>query len=509
MKKILFFAIITFSMNVIAQVNRPVFNQLQQPVIKHKVDWNVKLTNGRMKVQVQPSSRSLVPVQIIDSAYQYGWNSISNNWSTTPEYKNFMTYNAKNKISRNLFTYFNVDTWYKNTQTLYTYDANNNLTNTLNQYPNGDVWVNTNQIIQTYDAQNNEISNLSQNWNGTEWTNSFQQIKTYDNNKNITSESYQLWSKGAIFQGSKSFYTYDIKNNMTSYLYQNWDTISVAWVNSSKTTDTFDGNNLITHEIGQEWKSGVWVDAYQVINISWSANAKYPIAYTYQKWNGTAFVDDSQNTSTVDINGNQTSSIVKKWLAGAWVNSERNIYTYDVNNNQTSDSFQTWDGSAWVNSTRQLTTYDARNNQTSYSTQTWNKSAWLNSNISSTKTFDSDNFIVNQTYKNWNPDGITVSYADSTHNYYHTILLSGLKNTQTANNNISVYPNPSNGKFIISSPENSINAIEIFNLLGDKVYSNTNQPAKSEIDLSTAAKGVYLLKFNNGVKSNNTKIVIQ
>jgi hypothetical protein len=520
MKKILFFAIIAFSMNAFAQVNQSFSNQFHPSVLKSNGKVSVKLSDNRMKVpavnsvqhrlqvQVQPVSKSLVLVQIIDSAYHYGWNSIINNWQQTAEYKDFMTYNAKSKITRDLSTYSNVDTWYDSSQILYTYDANANLTKTLYQYPNGDVWINTYQTLRTYDAKNNEIDNLSQNWDGTAWANSAQNTKTYDVSNNITTESYKFWAKGVVSQGFQTNYTYDTKNNRTSYLYQDWDTISVAWVNSSRATDTYDGNNLITKEIGQDWKSGVWVDAYQVINISWSANGKNVLAYTWQIWNGTGWVDDSKNTSTVDAKGNQTSMTVQKWSSSSWGNTERNIYIYDANNNQTSDTFQKWDGSAWVNSERQLATFDSNNNQTSSISQSWKSSVWINKNSSSSKTYDANNFIVNEASKNWNTDGITVANGDSTHNYYHTVL-AGLNNIQTGKNNISIYPNPSKGLFKISIPESSASSVEIFNLLGDKVYSNSNQPTSSEIDLSTAAKGVYLIKINNAGTINSKKILIQ
>ena len=70
---------------------------------------------------------------------------------------------------------------------------------------------------------------------------------------------------------------------------------------------------------------------------------------------------------------------------------------------------------------------------------------------------------------------------------------------------LNIYPNPSNGKFTIDfNSNNSIVKIEIFNMLGVKVYENElNNAAKEDgstiIDVTSKPKGVYILKVNNEV----------
>lgn len=76
---------------------------------------------------------------------------------------------------------------------------------------------------------------------------------------------------------------------------------------------------------------------------------------------------------------------------------------------------------------------------------------------------------------------------------------------------IAVFPNPSNGKFIISSKSPTNNNIEIYNLLGEKVYSkqtiqnaNTNtKPIVVELNVPT---GNYVLAIINE-KEIHTKLI--
>ncbi len=72
--------------------------------------------------------------------------------------------------------------------------------------------------------------------------------------------------------------------------------------------------------------------------------------------------------------------------------------------------------------------------------------------------------------------------------------------------NISIYPNPNNGKFTITAPTN-FSFIEVYNLIGEKIYTqeiinnNSNAIDVSEISLS---KGIY---FVNIKMPNNFSIV--
>jgi hypothetical protein len=76
--------------------------------------------------------------------------------------------------------------------------------------------------------------------------------------------------------------------------------------------------------------------------------------------------------------------------------------------------------------------------------------------------------------------------------------------------NIHIFPNPTTDKITISST-GKINAIEIYDLLGDKVYAlnNFGQQASGEIDLSGFHQGIYMVKIIDGEKIYTEKIVVQ
>ncbi|MBI3509365.1 MAG: T9SS type A sorting domain-containing protein [Bacteroidetes bacterium] len=78
---------------------------------------------------------------------------------------------------------------------------------------------------------------------------------------------------------------------------------------------------------------------------------------------------------------------------------------------------------------------------------------------------------------------------------------------------ISVYPNPSNGKFrimgMIPIAIGTKTEIEIYDLAGEKIYQSEISEANAEIDLSGNAKGVYAVKINNGGKNYFQRVVVE
>lgn len=74
---------------------------------------------------------------------------------------------------------------------------------------------------------------------------------------------------------------------------------------------------------------------------------------------------------------------------------------------------------------------------------------------------------------------------------------------------IEIFPNPTNGKIQINVMGSNLEHLEIYNILGGRVYSQTGTLSKSEIDLSSQPQGVYFVKIYNEERSYTKKIVKQ
>jgi hypothetical protein len=122
--------------------------------------------------------------------------------------------------------------------------------------------------------------------------------------------------------------------------------------------------------------------------------------------------------------------------------------------------------------------------------------------------------ISGQTKQSFNaiPDGtysvIITKNGCSDTSFCYNVSSVGISENNFSND-ISIYPNPSNGKFQLSSGSLQFiktSNIEIYNMQGRKVYQS--EITKSEIDLSNQPKGMYLIKIVNNQLITTKKILI-
>ncbi|MCC6182355.1 MAG: T9SS type A sorting domain-containing protein [Bacteroidia bacterium] len=77
----------------------------------------------------------------------------------------------------------------------------------------------------------------------------------------------------------------------------------------------------------------------------------------------------------------------------------------------------------------------------------------------------------------------------------------------------TIYPNPNNGRYTlaVNTLENlNVNALmEIFSLVGNKVYTQVISTSITNIDVSALTKGIYMIKFSYNNKVESKKLVIQ
>jgi hypothetical protein len=74
---------------------------------------------------------------------------------------------------------------------------------------------------------------------------------------------------------------------------------------------------------------------------------------------------------------------------------------------------------------------------------------------------------------------------------------------------LSIYPNPNNGTFNLISSKATNGSIEVYNVLGERVYSQTATVFTSmQLDLSNLTSGVYYLSLKSGEGIRTLKFVV-
>ncbi|UHO39372.1 T9SS type A sorting domain-containing protein [Chryseobacterium capnotolerans] len=84
-----------------------------------------------------------------------------------------------------------------------------------------------------------------------------------------------------------------------------------------------------------------------------------------------------------------------------------------------------------------------------------------------------------------------------------------VSDTAIEKDGFEIYPNPSNGKFNVLMKKNTTSEVHIFDIAGRLVHSQSGITNDTRIDLTSFAKGNYIMVFNAGGKKVAKKVIIK
>lgn len=75
--------------------------------------------------------------------------------------------------------------------------------------------------------------------------------------------------------------------------------------------------------------------------------------------------------------------------------------------------------------------------------------------------------------------------------------------------NISVRPNPATDNFTVTLVDNTTASIQLYNIVGQMVYSQTTSEQAATINVADLTSGIYMLKVSQSGKTYTTKVVVK
>jgi hypothetical protein len=426
------------------------------------------------ELPVEPDVFSIL--RIYDSIYTWKLDTADMTWEIDTRDID-MFYNDELNLESHTLQTFDGNEWINYKHYINTYNVNHNSLSNLVQQWSGSTWENLQQIIFTYDENYRRTSSLYQNWNGSYWENDIIYRRVYDNSGNITNYSSQFWQGGNWINNNQTLYFYDENNHETRDTHQTWaDTV---WINYFQRLLEYDENGNKTIVSNQEWGDNDWYFTYRDV-------------YTYNE------------------NNNNILRINQNWDNGSWVDSGRSIMTYDENGDMVHSLFQVYSSvSGWKDTSQGTYTYDAGHNETSYLDQGWYNDAWVTIQLIYS-TYDENNFMKSHSNRIWWDDGVLIYDADSTFNYFYTVV--GLNEVSINDQQVLVYPNPVTTQLTIELQEvasSMYSDLYIYNLNGQLIFSGKISGHLNTVDVSFLPRGIYFVNVFNEMKIMTGKFVKQ
>lgn len=118
--------------------------------------------------------------------------------------------------------------------------------------------------------------------------------------------------------------------------------------------------------------------------------------------------------------------------------------------------------------------------------------------------FDSTNLFQ------WKVDRYNQSGDNGGFLYLDNIVLTrdfALSRDDFASFESRIFPNPASNAWNISTPNNTIKSIEVFNVLGRRVLSNTYNSDQASVSVSSLASGIYIARLNTEAGSKTIKLI--
>ena len=89
------------------------------------------------------------------------------------------------------------------------------------------------------------------------------------------------------------------------------------------------------------------------------------------------------------------------------------------------------------------------------------------------------------------------------------VTIEGLSVNENKDLNISIYPNPNNGQFYVTTSENDVN-IAVYTVDGKVILNNLKITENNQlINLSNVETGVYFVKVSNETIQNTVRLIIE
>ena len=238
-------------------------------------------------------------------------------------------------------------------------------------YANG-AWVRSTKYVYDYNASGTQtLYEYYSSYTNGAWVGSTRNVYEFDAAGNkILEEKYSGMTSGVWKGSSKYTATFNANKKETEHIAYKWNTTSKTWQNNTRTTKSYDGNN-VTDDASYTWSSNKWSGKSRTSKTYSGTLVTSEIVW---KWSN-GWVHKTK-TETQYSGSNISVQTKFAWTNSAWVNVSQLTNTY-VSNRLTEANTKAWRNGAWQDSLRVTHGFNAKGIDTLAITCTWSGSLWI------------------------------------------------------------------------------------------------------------------------------------
>ncbi|QRM89960.1 T9SS type A sorting domain-containing protein [Lacinutrix sp. WUR7] len=311
------------------------------------------------------------------------------------------------------------------------------------------------------------------------------------------------FGSGIFVNSSRLTISYNGNNQVVETINELWNSVNAAWENDRRSTQAYDGNNL-TEILHYLWINNAWLLEYRIVN---AYNGSLLTESITQQWdiNASQWINDIKSEFTYNSIPLLEIALSSAWstVDNVWINDGRTTFVYDANNLLNIKTFEDWESNAWVNDRQETYTFDSNDFLIESLVSEWNTSTMVyDLDRRETYTNNAQGYYTELVRENY----LLGSWVNETRDRrtYPICYTLGVENLLAEG--VLVYPIPAQNVLHIKSNMQHSEAI-IMDLNGRIVQQEKLTNALQTIDISQLNSGVYILKLSNGNQVITEKII--
>lgn len=242
-----------------------------------------------------------------------------------------------------------------------TYDEDGNILLILMQTWIEGAWVNSYQLESVYDPNGQLTQNLYHMWDADAgaWQLYGRSTPSYDPVSQLATQILveMNFPPFGWVNASVSYFTYNDQDLITLYVEDSWSFENMAWEHHSRIYYTYNGENYLIEDLRQYWVGDQYQDG-DLQTYTYDGQGQL-VQKLYEYFGFTReWLPGSRTTYSYNGDGLQSHELEEMYSIGVWQNSYQITFTYDAGGNLVTELRQSWGAErSWQNSMETTYTY--------------------------------------------------------------------------------------------------------------------------------------------------------
>jgi hypothetical protein len=256
-------------------------------------------------------------------------------------------------------------TWKNSMKLTNTFDSNGNIIKESTESWDDLLKAWGNAMVTTHTLNSNSTINYSitQSWNNVAgaWEDMQKTIYTYDGSKKLLTQKVQMFFGTEWMDFGLTTNTYNGSNQLEKSVVQSLDFMTMGMVNSTQSVNTYNADGTENQSTAQKWNIAMssWENTSRTTNAYTSG--KKMSSMVIENYTGGVWVNSMKTSMTYNGDGSIKESLSQKWnvSSGTWVDSDKAVYSLYPDGSINQMLLTEWkaDLSKWENQSRITYTY--------------------------------------------------------------------------------------------------------------------------------------------------------